>query len=91
MSVASGLMPNSPALPRRYVRVKAGVRGFVEGNRYVTPHDEPFPVDDNRAGDLLKAGLVEVCDPGAGPAIRRQVDPGPERAERATAAAQRRG
>lgn len=91
MNAAQGLMAPLTNLPKRYVRVRAGVKGFVEGNRYVTPNDDPFPVDDNRAGDLLKAGLVEICDSMAGPAIRREVDRAPERAERTVAPQQRRG
>jgi hypothetical protein len=49
----------------------------------VTPADEPFAVDDDRAADLLKAGLVEICDRAAGPVIRREIDPAPSRAEKA--------
>jgi hypothetical protein len=42
------------------LQVKANVKGFVVGSRYITPEDGPTEVEDRRAGDLVKAGLAEV-------------------------------
>lgn len=98
MNNPSGLIGAQNAGPGRFVRVKRGVKGFLEGGRFVTPSDPPFRVPDNRAGDLIEAGLVEACAQFAvapadmmnalhpePPRPERAVDPGHRRAGRATA------
>lgn len=72
----------------RHVRVKPGVRGFLEGNRFVTPADPPFVVSDYRAAELLKLGLVVPCSPiaVAGPDVLAALHPPIEQAVRSSPA-----
>ncbi len=86
----SGLL-EAPSAPQRFVRVKPDVRGFVQGNRYVTPSDGPFPVDDYRAAELVRQGLAEPCAQiaVAGEVVTSALNPGPASAERATGRRQR--
>jgi hypothetical protein len=73
----------------RYVRIKPGIAGFLMGDRYLTRDDGPFAVEsDQRARDLISAGLVEGCVPlpaiAAGD-VMQALHPGPAKAERAVA------
>lgn len=85
----SGMLPPVSSNPcGRYVKVKAGVRGFVDGGRFVTPNDPPFLVTDHRAAELLKAGLVEACAPVAAVAgndVLNALHPAQQRAEKSVA------
>ena len=78
----------------RYVIVKEKIAGFLVGLRFVTRSDGPFAVDDDqRAAELISAGLVEGClPPQATPPeeVMRALDPAPSRAEKALAKPARR-
>ena len=65
----------------RYVRVKPGTSGFIQGARFMTPSDPPFFVPHKRAADLVQAGLAEFCDPA--PQIERADNPAPKTAGKA--------
>lgn len=73
---------------QRWVKVRRNCKGFLVGQRWVSSSDPPFPLEDNRAADLVKAGLVDYCDPTAAASIDRSVehatDPALNRAERPT-------
>lgn len=75
----------------RHVKVKAGVRGFLEGSRFVTPADPPFMVSDYRAAELLKLGLIVPCAAIAvpGPEVLAPPVAPIERAQHPAAAAER--
>lgn len=62
-------------------------KGFFFGDRYRTPEDPPFPVDDHRAGILVKQGLADFVQPVAvaGEDVLSALHPGPAKAQRATA------
>lgn len=65
----------------RFVRVKPGTQGFIQGARLMSPDDPPFFVSHQRATDLVKAGLAEFCDPV--PSIERADNPAPKTAGKA--------
>jgi len=63
------------------LQVRTGVKGFVVGDRYITPKDGPVEVEDRKAGDIVKAGLADPVVNLRGAAVRA-VEPKSETARR---------
>jgi hypothetical protein len=69
------------------MRLVRALKPIFIGDRTHTPSDPPFEVDDRRAGDFVKAGLVELVAQISviQPDVINAIDPSTSRSEKALA------